>query len=403
MFKAFYLTIIFLNLCCTLKAQVTRGAIVNEIYINTDWYCDKTYCYNGLFYSNDNGQTLEVQYKYSYSLESNLPLGEVFCDAYPGILFNKPFYQSDFMVSYDYGESWEIINTTPSNGDFTGGSVLGELFKFGFSTQGYLLRSDNYALSFDTINSGVKYSFEVGVSPGVLYGKSFNPDSLFRYSLYISQDSGSTFSDCFALDTLITGSYVKDIYRGANPGEIYLVSFWPPDNFKIFFSADDGHTWQYRYITGFTDGWSFSFTPGRENGSFYISRVTVDPTLTHTLLYIDYSSDTAHTFTTFFHDLTPTVGIPQKFGQSDNVDLICYPNPTEDLLYIKNLEAYMTNKSNSLLEIYDFCGNKMEEFIIYPNTNEFRINTTSYLSGLYFIRLMSEKGQNIINKFIISR
>ena len=140
------------------SSQFIRGAIENEIYINIDYYWD-TCSHYALFYSGDNGHTLQTKYEYNYLPQGNPSLGEIISDVLPGVLYNIPVAQSDFMISYDYGASWELREVIPANGRFFCGSVPGEIFHCSFSSQGYLMRSADYAQNFDTINNNVKYIF----------------------------------------------------------------------------------------------------------------------------------------------------------------------------------------------------------------------------------------------------
>jgi hypothetical protein len=267
----------------TVKSQIIRGPTGSEFFLSTEWYFDGEYTHSGLFYSNDHGQTIEVNYEYGSFPESPPSLGEVLDDAQPGVIYNKPYYYSDFMISYNNGTSWEVIEISPSYGSYCAGKVPGEIFHSGFSVEGYLLKSVDYGQSFDTINTNVKYIFSVGVNPEILYGITTIYGDPNQYILNISHDNGLTFEECLALDTSITGLYLEDIYRGANLGELYLVSCWISDHYKIYFSTDDGHTWQFRSST------------------------------------ID-------------------VGIPQESGQANVENIHCYPNPVTEMLIIGNLE-----------------------------------------------------------------
>jgi len=398
-----YLFIIAFITCLTsAKSQIIRGPTECEFFLHTDWYFDGEYSHAGLFYSDDHGQTIQVNYEYGFP-GGPPSLGEVIDDAQPGVLYNKPYYYSEFMISNNYGISWDSIEISPSIGSYFSGKVPGEIFHSGFSSEGYLLKSIDYGQSFDTINTNVKYIFTVGVNPEILYGITNTYGDPNQYFLHISHDNGLTFDEFLALDTSITGLYLEDIYRGANLGELYLVSYWIPDHYKIYFSSDDGHTWQFRYRTIDIDFWSFSFTPGSESGTFYIARMNIDPTETHLWLYIDYSSDTAHTFTTYFHDMSSDVGIPLLDRQATVGNTHCYPNPVSEILCVGNLEIFSSHQTDCIIEIYNILGKKWDEVNVFEFDKNIKINISSYPPGLYVAVLKNDKQVFFNDKFVVAR
>lgn len=394
--------------------QIIRGPSGSEFFLHTDWYFDGEYTHSGLFYSDDHGQTIQVNYEYGYP-GGPPSLGEVVDDAQPGVLYNKPYYYSDFLISYDYGISWNSIEINPSIGSYFSGKVPGEIFHSGFSNEGYLLKSIDYGQSFDTININVKYSFDVGINSEILYGVTIIFEDQNQYLLHISHDNGLTFNECLALDTLVTGRSIEDIYRGANSGELYLVSRWLPDHYKIFFSTDDGHTWQFRHRTNAIDFWSFSFTPGSESGIFYIARLNMDPTETHTWLYIDYSSDTARTFTTYFHDLTPDVGLAENEKESPTFSLKCFPNPATSIVDLRLLvlkakpEGTIYDlRKDVILEMYDIFGrlipiNLLSSYLEEGGRQSWQIDVSSLTPGIYLAVVRDEKGMVGSAKFVVAR
>jgi len=384
------------------KSQIIRGPTENEFFLNCEWYFDLLCTHYALFYSNDHGQTIQVNYEYGYP-DGPPSLGEIIDDAQPGTLYNKPYYFSDFMISYNYGTSWESIEISPSIGSYCAGKVPGEIFHSGFSEEGYLLKSIDYGQSFNTINTNVKYIFTVGVNPEILYGITTIYGDPNQYFLNISYDNGLTFDECLALDTSVTGRSLKDIYRGANPGELYLVSRWLSDHYNIYFSTDNGHTWQFRYSTIDVGYWTFSFTPGSVSGTFYIARMHMDPTETHTWLYLDYSSDTAHSFTSYFHDLTLDVGIPQKGGQANVENIHCYPNPVTEMLSIGNLEIFSSHQADCIIEIYNILGKKWDEVKVFERDKNIKFNISSYPPGLYVAVLKNDKQVFFSDKFVVAR
>lgn len=79
---------------------------------------------------------------------------------------------------------------------------------------------------------------------------------------------------------------------------------------------------------------------------------------------------------------------PLGINQIDHANEIeVYPNPVEDVLYIKNLSEILIEK----VEVFDALGRKM-----YSEDYPTFINFSDLMPGLYYIRLITSKGQNII-------
>jgi len=388
---------------------MVSGPVEGELYINCDWYMDEFGWYHyGLFYSTDNGQTLALNYSYTNPPQGNYHLGLIESDAQSGTLYNLPFFNSQFLISYDHGMSWTPINNGVGGGDFTSSCVPGEIYHFGFSSDGIIERSVDYGQTFDSVRDGVKFTLEAGNSPGTVYGRTFDPLSMFPYSVLVSYDSCLTFPDTMILDTAITGDMHPELYRGANAGELYLVSFyWFPDNhFRIFFSEDYGSNWELRYIS---DPYSFSmvgtsFTGGREDGSFYVMMGENDQTLTYTVLTIMYSNDTAKTFTTYIHDLTATMGISQP-SDDKNIkgELEIFPNPSNTNVNIKFATQGPRNSNIHSIQIRNSTGIIVEVIELLPYQGEVQLDVSQLTPGVYIAALYESEKIIATNKFIISR
>ena len=380
--------------------QMVSGPVEGELYINCDWYMDDYgWMYYGLFHSTNNGQTLSLNYEYTNPPQGNYHLGLIESDASQGVLYNLPFFESQFLISHDHGNSWTPVDNGVGGGNFTSGCVPGEIYHFGFS-QGIIERSENFATSFDSVRSGIYLSLETGNTPGVVFGKKYYP-----FTILVSYDSCLTFPDTTILDTAITGDLHPELYRGANPGELYLVSFfWFPENhFKIFFSDDYGSSWYYRYTS---DPFSFSmvgtaFTGGWEDGSFYVMMGENDPTLTYTVLTIMYSNDTAKTFTSYVHDLTATYGIPGVSEKENPIGLEVFPNPAYCHLTIKLHVRDSENSNNYNIKIRDNSGKIVEIIEVLPHQGEVTINLSHLNPGVYIGTLCESEKIIATDKFII--
>ncbi|MCB9014733.1 MAG: hypothetical protein H6541_02980 [Lentimicrobiaceae bacterium] len=106
----FFLVLSFL-FAPTAKAQITRGATAGEIYISGEWYLENhSILHYAIFHSNDNGQNISLKYE---NIEtpppSEMTVGKVIGDATPGALYN--YGNNKLWVSFDYGVSWQYIET----------------------------------------------------------------------------------------------------------------------------------------------------------------------------------------------------------------------------------------------------------------------------------------------------
>ena len=229
-------------------------------------------------------------------------IGTVLADAAPGTLYNYGW--NELWVSLDYGESWEYREDHPDNAYYISGSIDGVIYKTSWVK---LHKSSNFGQSFDLVTDPLTIPVpEPGLADGEFFG--INGDAGVGFVLIHTFDYANTYTEIPIDSTVafwqISGKY-PEISRGTEPGELYLVSWWPDVNYKIFRSVDTGYTWTQQYESEYINlyYWGVQYTAGRQPGSFYVKRTRFDPTFTHAQVYIDYSSDYGKTFTTYFHDL----------------------------------------------------------------------------------------------------
>jgi hypothetical protein len=106
----------------------------------------------------------------------------------------------------------------------------------------------------------------------------------------------------------------------------------------------------------------FTFTGGREPGSFYIARAILDTVIQdHTILCIDYSQDYGKTYITFCHDLDSTfTGINNNPAVAENFMEQNYPNPFYDKTQIGfNLDKI----SYAEITVADLFGNVVKTLV----------------------------------------
>ena len=322
------LLLVFFCLFSIISHAQTRGALPGEIYKSTETYIGYDGMHYAVFYSSNNGETMTLQYENFENQSGVMWVGAVLGDATPGAIYNNYFYgTNELWVSFDYGVTWVYRENNPGYTKFFSGVNPGLIFKGNY--QGFF-KSINYGLSYDLLPITVICPFtEVGFIEPEFFGIYGEPGVYYNFVHTI--DYGQTYTE-IPIDSAVAFWQISGIYpkisRGSEPGELYLVSWWPDYHYKIFHSTDTGYTWTQKFESGFIDiyDWSVSYTAGRQPGSFYVTRSTYDPTHNHRLLYIDYSDDYGETFTTYFHELDSLFTAVAAIHKTD-FRLSAFPNP----------------------------------------------------------------------------
>jgi hypothetical protein len=419
------LPILFALTVCALHTHgqsITRGATEGEIYFPNGWYLNSTSFefVPAIWRSTDNGRHLTTQYAATTIPAEDAVVGIV-SDANLGVLYGVNY--DKLYISYDYGVSWEFVENTQGSKYFSGNKA-GEIFK---QYDGIYLSTD-FGENFTMLINYVNLLLEIGTIPGELFGLSLNsnnsrPDSLFysnEYSCIFTFKN--EFNDTVA--GIIPGGYYPVLSRGAVPGELYLVTWHLPCNYYIYFSSDYGQTFQLQYQSDECNFyyWDYSFSAGREPGSFYVTRSTGNDfeSSTHMLHYIDYSIDYGKTFTTFFHDtdidydgnptsITHTVSAiveptgygtvagTGRFAEGTEVIVTATPNEgyefvnwTEGETIVSELAAYTFTVERTLTLVANF---KLINGIALDNANLFKSFPNPFSSIVTFkFPLLSNEG-----------
>lgn len=388
-------------------AQITRGSQPGEIYFSGQWYLDNNgQVHYGIFRSADNGEHITLQYEnIEVPPPDEMKIGKVLGDAADGALYNYGW--NELWVSLDYGQVWEFRENLGTDNRYGSGTTEGEIYKYCKNPTSFLYRSTDYGQTFEEINSGIFGFPEVGVSEGNFYMLSGVTWPSFYIEILSSYDFGYTFTT-IDIDSSIYGYYLSgmfpEISRGTEPGELYLVSWWPDYHYKIFHSVDTGYTWTEKFESGYIEifYWGVTYTAGRQPGSFYVKRATPAPSGDHTWLYIDYSSDYGETFTTYFHDLDSTItGL--DIHERGAIHLSNYPNPFNEFTSFSfNLPA---NCKNAQLNIYDLHGNLIRGFdIVGKRTQTWNgkdNNGKRVKAGIYLCNISYDNYISKFNKLLI--
>jgi hypothetical protein len=263
-------------------------------------------------------------------------------------------------VSFDGGVSWEYREDFPDNTYYLSGTNGGVIFSTSWVK---LHKSVDYGQVFETITDPLLIPIpEIGFIDGEFFG--INGDAGIEFQLIHTSDYANTYTE-IPIDSTVAlwqiGGYWPQISRGTEPGELYLVSWWPDYHYKIFHSVDTGYTWTEQYESDYIDTfyWRVAYTAGREPGSFYVKRSRINPAGTHVWLYIDYSSDYGQTFTSYFHDLVPDFTSVNSIEKPD-IKLSNYPNPFSNQTTFQFQLQDHANKP--LLNIYNIHGKLIGQF-----------------------------------------
>ena len=346
----------------TAQAQITRGAVPAEIYISTDWYVDNfNDLHYAIFHSSDNGENITLKYEnIEVPPPGEMQVGHVLGDATPGALYNWGW--NELWVSFDYGESWEYKEDGPDHVRYLSGQSNGTIFKI---IGAELSQSDNYGNDFLVITNPICCPIR---EPGYYLGEFYGINGNIGEGLFLDHtlDFANTYTE-IPIDSSVAfysvSGHYPQISRGTEPGELYLVSWWPDYHYKVFHSIDTGYSWTEKYESDYINVyyWRVSYTAGREPGSFYVLRSRICPAGDHIWLYIDYSNDYGETFTTYFHDLDSLFTSITPIKKPD-YRLSAFPNPFSEKTTI--IFKFPENYKNPVLNICDIHGKTIRQFNI---------------------------------------
>ena len=404
--------ILFIVLClgsCFLYldsySQITRGAQPGEIYMSNDWYWDGYLMHRAVYRSTDNGELVNVQYTSTNPPSGeDMMIGTLIGEPTIGCIYNCGPATNTLSVSFDHGVNWENRESYTDYTRYFTGEISGLIFRG--NSEGFF-KSTDYAYSFELLPISIICPFsEVGYLEAEFFG--IYGDAGEEYFLVHTLDYGQTCIE-IPIDSSVAyfeiSSHSPKISRGASLGELYLVSWWPTSNYKIFHSVDNGYTWTEKYESEDINlyYWGVSFSAGREPGSFYVVRTTGDPTLSHLWLYIDYSSDYGETFTTYFHDMDSTFTSVDE--QSEPIiGLSNFPNPFNRSTTISF--QLPSNCKKPVLNIYDVHGKCLRQYDITGKNavqwDGIDDSGNKVPKGMYFYNIKYNSYSYQINKLILT-
>lgn len=390
--------------------QITRGSVPNEIYLITRWFNDDAgMSHMAVFHSTNNGQTIIMKYSSLHipAMGSMLPY-QIIADPTPGYLYNWGF--DGLWFSSDFGESWLLREPSYYGVWFWAGVNPGLIFKSNYYQA--FSKSADYGLSFSLLPITITCPFtEVGFSEPEFYGINGQPG--IGYDFVHTIDYGQTFTEK-AIDSTVAfwqlSGVPPRIYRGSQPGEVYLSSWWPDLNYKIFYSYDTATSWSEQSHSTDLEEWGggASFTPGIESGSFYVLKGKANPAdPNQTIICIDYSTDYGETFTTYCHTLDSTTTIYTANAKIENAlfELNAFPNPFSGSITIEY--KLPGNCISPMLTITDLHGRVLRNFNI-AGTESIQWDGTDsngkpVANGLYFYTIQAGNRCSGFNKIAVFR
>lgn len=136
--------------------------------------------------------------------------------------------------------------------------------------------------------------------------------------------------------------------------------------------------------------WDFSSTTGSVNGTSVLDAIVFNDKV-DSMTLVHY----------FIDDFKMILSENSDLGYEDisnELDVILYPNPTQDEIYLKLID---TNHGNIQLEVCNLYGQVLEfvEFN-YNSSNDLRFSLSHYDQGIYFVRIQKDSYFKTL-KFII--
>jgi hypothetical protein len=420
------------------------GPVPGEIYYTGGWYFlyDGSVFteYSGIIHSKDSGRTFQViDTIVTVNPEYFFDAGWVLADATPGILYR--ITAEEFFLSLDHAQTWEQIMENQPFSDYATGNVENEIFRRSGTT---LFKSTDNAGSWTEQNDSVTGRLLGGRKPGeVFYFRSVNTgyNAPIEMTIYHSLNDGVDFVS-YQVDTTVTGVRLwymsPHLLKGPEEGEFYVVSWWSPNNFKIFRSLDYGQSFTLQYEEEIPTYCNFlSFAAGRGECEFYY--IIYQPLCTCSPGYarftVLHSDDCGTTFSEYYHEMTPSYsGLPStvthtiavdvepkdggnaegdgKFPEGDEVNLIA--EPSEHFVFkhwslngaiLSDEPEFTFNAYKSMRVVANFeilnsdSGNVSEpEVILYPNPSNslvtIRLPDTFSLENT-FLEIYNIQGQRV--------
>jgi hypothetical protein len=210
----------------------------------------------------------------------------------------------------------------------------------------------------------------------------------------------------FHFDTIpFTGDELKsggELYRGANSGELFLVTHNTvcPTTYKIYHSDDYGVTWTYKNEDTIDCSDIVHFSSGRGECTFYYVyfRGGVNE---FTKIHLYGSTDCGETFTKYDHTLFHTLSIDESGNSVDCIKV--NPNPALNSVY---MTFKIKQAGNYKMELYSLDGRLIARIFqqnYLPGEQTYLYTNNKLKSGMYFLVLKGVSQPFLSTKIIIQR
>jgi hypothetical protein len=375
-----------------------RGHSTDDLYFSAQ----PSFEYVALFRCTENGSTIQIMD--SVNVWDTVPdltyLFRVIPDPDEGFVYCMDRYDTSplIQVSADFGSNWtESLNSPLGCYEMAAGSIPGEVY---ISCIEGLMRSSDYAQTFQHVNDAELYFIETGTQPGELWSFSCSSSSCF---LLHSINGGVSFDTIPApLPFWDNGVLFVSLSRGAQDGELFVVTRKDAgidtDSVFIYRSLDYSQTFNLIHSELIDNLLSYNFSASRSSCSLYILRYNIPyPFLPPFTYWIDYSSDCGSSWTSFEHIIT---GMHES-GSAVQERLMFQPNPAKDmamLLYSVPVQGRV------IIRCFDLFGRMRSEWVNETfSTGEFRkdVNIEDLSAGIYIARMSINGTQAGVSRVVI--
>ena len=449
-----------------------------EFYSNTGWLTplyESTRCFA---HFTEHGKNVELPYTHNTDSTNVMQIRNIIPDCTPGVVYNhddKLYRTMDYgrtwaptnsttnsmneywvfknepgtvlernpdegmRISYDYGETFEIMNIPFINVYNVAGWHIGEFFKQAYTDDWelYLTHSLDFNQTADTVFLPQFDNFEMtaGATDGELYIYT-RSDDMTSYTVFYSSDYGQHFRPMISVNSInegILSSKYWEFVADREPGVFYSitreVSMLPDDGSKIWidYYRAYGDTLATTYFHHFTHDWFSHPTPVMDceivdfDGSnvtlrwnepelkpgeeligyqVYNGEVLVNQSLITETEYTDILGSELsqyHILAVYSdNDVSRSYNIvycKKHEGVNDNIsdeNITVFHNPTDDF-------SNITGKNISKIELFNILGHRI---ITIKNKNDFNIDMTKMKSGIYFLRITDINGITLIRKVL---
>jgi len=449
-----------------------------EFYSYTGWLTPSYESIRCFAHFTEHGKNVELPYIYNTNSTNVMQVGNIVPDCTPGVVYNhddKLYRTMDYgrtwaptnsttnlmneywvfkneagtvlernpdegmRISYDYGETFEIMNIPSINSYNVAGWHIGEFFNLSYTDDWelYLSHSLDFNQTADTTYLPQFNHFEMtaGATDGELYIHQRSYD-MTSYTVFFSSDYGHTFRPLITVDSIIEGPLLSKYWEftaDREPGVFYSItreaSMLINEGGKMWidYYRAYGDTLVTTYFHHFThewfnhhtpvmdceivdcDGTSVSlrwnepqFKPGEELIGYqvYKGKSLISQSLITETEYTDYDAGNEpseyHILAVYSdNDVSRSYNIVycNKHNSIDestcDTKITIWPNPSNNKISIGGTTV-------AELQIYDVQGQLIKT--IY-NTNELCVSDIP--DGLYLLCISDHNGKTITKRFIV--